>query len=140
MRVMHTMSPIEVVWTLVALAGSYYSAYNLHDARIDWRIVQERRINGARRIVARSNMRREWVRLWCLLACLVIGVVALLSPPSEPSQQPLRAALAAVALIALEVLLTYNTWEDRRARLVLRDVLLEDPRPFAEAPQKEASP
>jgi len=116
-----TVSWPEVVWTTIALAGFLINAWALWDALGDRAALKAAGKNGARGIVARANVRREWFRVFKQACFLVVGAVALTRPAADPDRPTTVAGvLVGTVLIAAIVSMVVAAVLDRteRARLL----------------------
>jgi hypothetical protein len=107
----------EVAFSAVALAGLLVTLWNARDAYGDRAALRASGRNGARKIVADDNIRRERDRALKLGIFLALGVCFMASAPANRDRPVTRLGLAlAAALIAAEVLLVKGSIQDRRAR------------------------
>lgn len=108
---------LEVIWTLVALAGAGFSWSNLHITCKQVRVARTTG-NGVRLFVAQANRRREAYRLAKLGFALAAGVAAMFRPAS-PEPWSLGRVFLVGCILALIVLITLASADDRvfRARL-----------------------
>ena len=121
-----TVSPIEAVWTLVTLFGCLVALGNLSTALRTRRIIAdgpppvddgERLRLATRRLVARSTVRREAVRLVISGSLFVLVIPALL----RPGDTPLSWGLVAIMLVPIGMSL--NSYLDRRDRQALQRIV-----------------
>jgi hypothetical protein len=80
-----TATPIELVWTLLAVVGCTVSAVLVVSAIGDKSALKASKLNGARSVVANSNLRNEAMRMFLQLSFLGIGVRSLLLAPNPSS-------------------------------------------------------
>lgn len=121
---MIALDPIEVAWITVNLVTAVLTVAALIEARRDWAALK--RYNGsARGVVARANIRSEWIRLAIQVAMLVAAIPAVFSDGELVLTLPL--------LILVPVLLLLNTLNARRVRGILGDKLEDEIRSEREA-------
>lgn len=118
MNLTPTISVLELVYALVALYGLIVTTQNALDALADYRVIGQRRLNGGRRIVARGNIRREYLRIGQLAGCLVIALYAMTRPPM-PGFHPIQVLIVPACLIVIEVTCVINSASDRHDRKAL---------------------
>lgn len=112
----------EVAFAVVALAGLLVTLWNARDAYLDRAALRASGRNGARKIVANDNIRRERDRVQKLGIFLALGGIFMLNAPANPDRPitPLGITFS-VALIAVELLLAKGSILDRLARKRLID-------------------
>lgn len=106
----------SIVWTLVCAAGGYYSHRNLLAAAEDRGWLAGSGLNGARKIVADGNVRRERARMVFWTIAVVVGIVTLAQPERDTW---VRLAVAA-ALIFVMAVNAYNSYSDDQDRRKVR--------------------
>lgn len=87
-----TVSDIELVWTIIALVGLGFGAFNLNDALGDLDALNQLGIQNGRRIVAKFAIRQEIMRMTMQTIFAAIGILAMLLP--EPPSAPLTTVQA----------------------------------------------
>lgn len=109
----NTISPLELLWTLAALAGLGVGLWMLRDAQGDRRALRQAGLNGARLLVARGAIRWERIRAGKMLLFVALGIAALTRPNAPTTPQTLI-----YSLLALYVPLSnlYGSVQDRRER------------------------
>lgn len=118
-----SIADIEIVWTLVAVAGAGFSLFNVNDAIKDVRYARDTPGNGSR-IVAWASLRVESARLVIQLIYALIGVFAMLLPeiPDQLDQPWDQVAIGAAirwGLLLSGALIFYQSVENRRMRVLL---------------------
>lgn len=107
------MSPLEVVWTGLAIFGLATVFINLADAWADNVTLQDDTRDGladlqaAGNIIALDNIGREVLVFIGLLSCLALGIMALMAPnppPATPERQRV-VVIFQMCLIVIEVCL-----------------------------------
>lgn len=114
---MQNWSLVEVLWTLVALIGVYYSTRNVYDGFADLKSLGE--LKNGRRIVAVGNIRRDVFRLTIQAIYLAIGLVAGFTPASRAPANLALAIVVGVVFIFTSVLLTLSAFYDHQDRIKL---------------------
>lgn len=110
----------EVAFSAVALGGLVVTLWNTRDAYGDRAALRALGRNGARKIVADDNIRREWDRVLKLGIFLALGGCFMATAPADPGRPITRlGSILAAALIAAELLLVKGSVQDRRARVRL---------------------
>lgn len=111
-----SVNAVEFIWITINLVAAIFTVGALVEARRDWAALK--RYNGsARGVVARSNIRSEWIRLAIQVALLAIAVPAVFSDRPTPLTPTL------LLFLSVPVLLLLNTVNARRVRGILSDKL-----------------
>lgn len=101
-------------WIVLTATGAVVSIFNLHDAWIDMKILQERRIENGRTIIAKVSLANEVTRLVAHCLLLVAGImVAAVQYNANPPPASLYVRSAILATITI---LVTNTIVDRWVR------------------------
>jgi hypothetical protein len=111
------ISMVEAIWIAVNGAVIILTIGALIDAFLDWRDLRGYAGNGlrqARKIVARSNIRREFFRLMAQLFLLLLVV------PALSSDREIEIDFFIAALLAVPFLILCNTLGDAWDRHALR--------------------
>lgn len=129
MPVMSTASPLEIVWTLIAVVGMALALVNLADAWADNAAIDEQTRDGlgdlapSGRVIALDNVGREALLLASLSGLFALGMISLFAPQPPPSNEPAswRAITFAIILIGVELCLVAKSVLGRlRRRAVQR--------------------
>lgn len=105
-----TVSPLEILWTLITFAGSLAAAWNCWDALGDLRAVQAEGRNGALLTTAIGEWVDQRLIMFVLLCEFASGILAMFALPGrEPDGDPSLSSIfvpwlfiaAAAALISL---------------------------------------
>lgn len=105
-----TVSPLEILWTIITFAGAAAAAWNCWDAWGDLIAVLAERRNGALLTTGKGEVIDQFLILFVLLCECVSGILAMFALPGrEPDGDPSLSSmvvpwlfiLAALALIAL---------------------------------------
>lgn len=115
-----SLTLLEAIWILVALAGLAYSSKQLRRALAQRHFIHFKNLNGGRRIVTDRNVRQESLRLFGLTACLLLGVYAA-SPPSV--QAPFVGWLAPLLLVCIMTSLALGSFLDEQSSIALQQML-----------------
>lgn len=115
---MTTVAPVEWIWLLSSGGGLLFTLVAFVDA---WRLRNV--LNGARRLVARGNVRREVLRVIVQTLLLVVII------PGLFIDRPVTLSLPILCLIAVPPVLLLNTiWDaydrHRVVRLVKGEIVL----------------
>ncbi len=118
------VADIEIAWTVIAVIGGFFSAFNLRDAIRDLDALGGQR-NG-RRLIAEVQIRLEAARLTIQAIFATIGVIAMFLPDPPPiSELPPSQAAATVVirwgLIVASSLVMFQSIENRRLRQALHE-------------------
>ena len=118
------VSFIEILWTLVALAGAIIQSFLIHDTWLDRRAAQRLGRNGDVRRLLGSQLRSGAIALFIHFLFLAVGISAVAVPNAD---QPMTAVrfISISMLIAGAVALVLNGWLDLRSRRELRADLAE---------------
>jgi uncharacterized membrane protein HdeD (DUF308 family) len=121
-----TMTGPELAWTIVAAVGFGTSVLALFDALRSLHYLEAQMVyDRAREIVARGNVASEVLRLSMHAVSLIIGIIALVSPPANPDRPITTLGLVlSIGLIAIAVLLVMSSWTDRLVRERALDALV----------------
>lgn len=112
-----TASYTEIIWTCVALIGLIVQIWATIDAVADLHYLQALGLNGAREIVAFGSARDEMLRTVIQCMFFMIGVIAMLTAPSNPDRSVTTlGAIIAGSLCLAAVLLVVTALLDRRDR------------------------
>lgn len=114
-----TASPIEVVWTLIALSGFAVQAAILRDALRDRKAVLVRG-NRRRGLLVRGHLRSGGIFLTVHALFIFSGISAMLNPEPMRAAQTISRVLVISLFIAAAVLLVVAGILDRRDRNALR--------------------
>lgn len=119
-----TVEDIEVLWTVIALAGLVYSVINFGEAHKDLQVIKARSIHNGRRIIARAALWSEGFRAIIQAIFFLTGVTVLFlpSPPTsyhQPTAQVVAGILIRWGFIVSSVLLTAKAYLARRVRQLL---------------------
>jgi len=119
-----TAEDIEILWCIVSFVGVIYSLMNLREAVADFRFVVARDIRNGRRILARSHLWTELLRLCILSIFLVLGITALFIPeldgPDTPHSVLIFGIVARWGLLAGSAMLVLKTFIAKKTRDELR--------------------
>ncbi len=127
-----TVNPAEVLWVIFTLWGCVVAASNWREARHDQQALIASRLNGILMINARGAVEDQMLIFLALLADLLLGVCALLSPPDvTPAGGPSIGAMfgpwlligGCGVLIRLSVIQGSRRQQIRDALLIRRDAL-----------------
>lgn len=100
----------------VVALGAPLVAINAHEA---WRdCAAAYRWNGKRRVIARANLIREWVRLLALVALVIVASVGVGQPDAR-----IHEAVHTGLIVLLSLLLVLVSHSDRAARQFVLDEL-----------------
>lgn len=92
-----TVAGIEVIWTLIALAGIGFGVYNLRDALGDRRAIRIMGVANGRKIIADYAVRQELARITIQTIFAITGILVMLLP--NPPVDPLDSVRAWVTFI-----------------------------------------
>jgi hypothetical protein len=110
---------VEVIWTLVAVAGVGVHARGAWNASLDRAtVLHVNTHDDAMRLLAGGRLRGELIRIVVDLGFAAIGVYAMFQPDA-PRVTPIQYAVAAV-FIGCVALLVLNAIMDDRERQLLR--------------------
>lgn len=132
------VSDIEVVWTLIALAGFLLSIYNVRHAQRDrvWLRNLHADPNGRGKI-ATTQLCLELSRGVVQLIFVTIGVLAMLVPDARQTDLPLVYVLLGAffrwGLIVSASLITWQSYLNYRLRVTLAEIYSR-PQPSEEPP------
>lgn len=122
-----TASPLEVLWTLAALAGLGVGLWMLRDAQGDRRALRQAGLNGARLLVARGAIRWERIRAGKMALFALVGLLALTRPNAPQTLTPQTLLYSALALY-VPLANLYGSVQDRRERAQILADLAEKER------------
>jgi len=117
-----TVSDIELIWTLIAIVGLFFSLHNFKQSHEDLKFLRENGIGNGRVIIARFAMRAEAARALIQMIFITIGISAMFLEEADQGALPLKfiifGAIFRWGLIISAGLLTYKSYlayEVRRA-------------------------
>lgn len=114
-------TPIEVIFTIVALASEIVSIYALRDALIDSTVQAAAKINGPRRLVADNNIRQEQLRLSISSVMLMASCTFLVLEPPPPSYLVLpQSMVGLIAWIIVSLIIMISSLIDKSVRKKLQ--------------------
>lgn len=119
---MSNVDALELIWTAISLIGLIAAARGVKDALRDRRILRESSTNSGLMLIASGDLRREALRMYVQGFFLLLGVIALLSPPSSAPRTTVGSILA-VGFVAAAFCITVSTVLDRRLRSQLEEQL-----------------
>ena len=115
------IEPIEVVWTLLSLAGLVLHLAGIRAARYDMRALRLRSINGARLLIVRGHLIHHAVRALVKVAFIIVGVIGMNLPPMPPSHPPQVAGGIIIIMLIANVALVGASLVDALHRRALID-------------------
>lgn len=110
----------EVLWTTIAVIGTFYTSRNLQDALRDLRAVEDVLPRNGRYVFARANVRAELLRVCTMVGFVMIGVLSMFRP-DNPDHSTSRLVVVTL-FILMEFLIVLNSALDARMRHVVMDV------------------
>lgn len=121
-----SVSDIEILWTLIAVVGLSFSAYNLVDARGDLEYIYSEDIHNGRTFLARTNFVAEMTRVIKQGIFLAIGLMAMFVPevPNTldlPRFQSVIRFTITWGLIIASALTSYQSYLGFKVRRALKD-------------------
>jgi hypothetical protein len=75
-----TVGDIEIMWTLIAVIGLGFGAFNLRDAWCDRKFLIANDIHNGRRVIANYAIRAEIARIIIQTIFTVAGILAMILP------------------------------------------------------------
>jgi hypothetical protein len=101
MRLTHTISLVEVIWTLLSAIGCFYITKVFFRAVGDWVNLKLNRINSIREFSARVVVLTYGLYAFVELGFIVAGIIAMTQPVPMPynAVSPFGLALTAIFLI-----------------------------------------
>lgn len=117
----HTVSVVEVIWTVICSLGLLYNTKLLYDAVEDHVNVKKNRINGIRSYAAMTTaiMFGSWTLIQFMF--VMVGVISMLLPSPAGNVQPLTYILTVVFIFASAFMtVTAYTTNSRRRVLIKR--------------------
>lgn len=111
--------PIEIAWTVVAVAGLLLALVEGAKARRDLNYLTHWNYNGRRRIVAKGHYRREILRAIQQAMFTAAGLGAMFRPPPPATNGGVSRMVIVTLLVLASALIVGNSWLDRRDRLRL---------------------
>lgn len=112
-----TVAVTEVVWTAIASVGVVISLLMANDALKTLHYLQGSGQNGVREMWAQGNVRSEWFRLAVHCISVIIGIIAMSTPPVNPDVPITRLSIVlSSGLILISVLLVIASITTRLTR------------------------
>lgn len=120
-----SVSPLEIVWTLITLIGSGLAAINWYDAWGDLIELRRSGRNGILLIAAKGEWLDHGMIVTTMLCDFVVGFLALFALPGrEPDGDPSLSSILAAPLIILGALaLIYLSFAKKRRRKKIMSAL-----------------
>lgn len=107
---------IEWAWLVMSLCSTIVNCYGVHQAQQDRQWVIESKTNHGRLAAADRNLRRDTVLAIVSLLFFLVGVSAILSPPTPSQSAPVtQTFIYYLSMIAIQALLT---WYSVQAQMV----------------------
>lgn len=117
-----TVSPLEIVWTLIHVFGVFYASANFGDAYVDMQAVKDSARDGVLLISATGERNDQFWILLALVCWMGIGITAMFAlPPRVPDGDVAWSSVAAPVLAIIGALgLIYMSYSKkiRRGRLI----------------------
>jgi hypothetical protein len=114
-------SELEILRTLISLAGLVISITCLYAAIWDWVYLNRAGLNGRRHLVAKANMISEAIRVVVLFALFVGSFFACTMPSTGSSARVLWHWFNDISVTVMIVGLTFcSLWEKRTRDILLR--------------------
>ena len=116
-----TVSLLELLWTFICLIAWVYNMAGLADAKEDLKLLKAYEINGFREIIAKGNIRHEQVRIGIQTIFIVVGIMSMFVTNAHYTETAsvIRSHVVGAFFIGAAILLTYNSYADRRDRKAL---------------------
>lgn len=120
-----TVSPLEIVWTLVTLTGTILAGFNWWDAQGDLDALRASGLNGILMITARGARTDQQMVLVTLMCDTIAGVLAMFAlPGTDPQGDPSAASLFLPWLLVVGALaLIYLSLSQKRRRKSILEAL-----------------
>lgn len=119
------VADIEILWTLIALCGFVFSAFNVKDATQDLQVLELQGIGNGRKIIAQSFRTAEITRLVKQAIFIAIGVIAMTIPGTPSQHLPLKILIFQFVftwgMIAAALLTTLQSYMAYRVRTQIKD-------------------
>lgn len=133
MQLPATVSPLEILWTLVTGSGVFLAAWNCWDAVRDMEAVQHTGEDGPLLITAAGERNDQAMILLALVCWMTIGILAMFAlpgrePDGDPSLSSILAPWLAIASALGLIFLSYSKKRRRRRVLSLLRAAV-DPQP-----------
>lgn len=108
----HTISIIELIWTLVAVLGCAFSGYVVCIVIGNYQALQKDPTyipDGPRAFYARGRIRTEVVKLVIMIGFIAIGIAAMMTAPTHSGTTSTASVTIAIVLISSSLLMTYDS-------------------------------
>lgn len=117
MTVYGSANIFEVLWTLIAMIGAFVAIPNWATSVDDKRTLSLLRIDGAKLLLAKSNIRIHATVSLILLAFMQLGVVFMFTPPANtPTGVSFAGLDLSLVIIPINVWLGIWSYIERRDR------------------------
>lgn len=115
---MNVILGLDVFRFLVAMFGVLWTSLELHDTVLDRRVLKKSGLNGAKLLVANSNVQNEALRLTLQFIFLFMATMGLISPLPTGGKIKLVAAYRLLFIVQTGIL-TWKSYIDRHVRYEL---------------------
>jgi hypothetical protein len=126
MELTHTISILEVLWTVIVTIGLFiiHTAYDKVLGDLDaLRLKADYIIGGPREILAKIRIRTERMKMTTMLGFLLIGISAMTAPASAAGPLTPTAILLTVVFIGGAIAMVADTFFYIRDREKIKEVL-----------------
>lgn len=129
MQLPATVSPLELIWTLIHAFGVFYAYGNFWDAHIDMQAVKDSDRDGALLISATGERNDQFFILLALVCWGGIGITAMFAlPPRQPDGDLAWSTVAAPILAIIGALgLIYLSYSKKNRRRRIMSILRNSP-------------
>lgn len=110
-----SVSDIELIWTLIAVIGAFFSIYNLKEAFKDFKTLGFIDRKNGRGLIARATLKSEFARLIIQLIFITIGIFAMFItevplPPGTPFKIVAIGFVFRWGIIISSLLITFKSY------------------------------
>jgi len=108
----HTISIIELIWTLVAVLGCAFSGYVVNIVINNYQALQRDptyKPEGPRAFYARGRIRTEIIKFVIMVGFIAIGIAAMMTAPTHVGTTSTASITVAIVLIASSLLMAYDS-------------------------------
>lgn len=136
MNLTHSVSVLELIWTIVALPGAILWGLNRHSATMTLRAARLARVGNGRRVYANFAVKETSAWLGIEVLFLALGVLSMFVEPTS-SEVKWPAYVITFGMIAASLIITYLAFAWRGVDAVILEMARHQPITTTDKPDQE---